>query len=257
MLEVIALLRLLLELCADVGPKLRRTMTQPMLTVGLLTLVYGGMHVVREASLSGGLRVAFLDSEASRDARKREVENVMMQAELRQFTESNRLIEKSLETLLQRVAGAARVRLDVFHNGVIGITGNGLLRYDVTNTAAAPGHSSGPLVHNQPLADWGSVLPSLLAGQWQMLRTDQFKSASVRARFEAMGARVSLLCPVADVQGKLAGALIVSWDSGSPPPAGDELRNLAASIQHIGGQIAAVLDLRSSTGWSGGRGGRD
>ncbi|HXT81137.1 MAG TPA: hypothetical protein VN702_16350 [Acetobacteraceae bacterium] len=253
MYEVIALFRLLVEVCASAGPTVRRTLAQPVLTVCLMTVVYGGMHVLREESLSGGLRVAFLDSEASRDARKRELENAMMQAELRQFTKSNRLIEKSLETLLERAAGAARVRLDVFHNGVIGITGNGLLRYDVTNTAAAPGHSSGPLVHNQPLSDWGSVLPALLAGRWQMVRTEEFKSASVRARFEAMGASISLLCPVADVQGKLAGALIVSWDAGNAPPSGVELQSLATSVQHIGGQIAAVLDLRGASGWSGGR----
>jgi hypothetical protein len=38
--------------------------------------------------------------------------------------------------------------LDVVHIGVNGITGTALLRYDVTNAAASPGHTVGAKVVN-------------------------------------------------------------------------------------------------------------
>jgi len=73
---------------------------------------------------------------------------------LKQASQTDRLIDALLLTLLQKAPTAARVRLDVIHNGVTGVTGTALLRYDMTNSVAARGHSVGDLVTNQPLSDW-------------------------------------------------------------------------------------------------------
>ena len=74
------------------------------------------------------------------------------------------LIDQDLAALLAKVPGAARAQLGVIHNGVTGITGIGLLRFDTTNGAAAPGRAIGERAQNEPLADWNGYLSTLLAG---------------------------------------------------------------------------------------------
>lgn len=249
MIEFLALFRLLLELCADLGRASGRKLIQPMLTAACLTGAYTAVHITKEGSVTAGIRVAFLDGDTVKSERRRLEEQTTMQTELRQFAAANKLIDQLLESMLVRAAGASRVHLNVIHNGVTGLTGTGLLRYDVTNSVAGPGRLAGTAVTNQPLSDWSDFLPALLAGQCSSHRITDLHAMSIRARFEALGATGVLVCPAADVQGKTVGAIFILWDGTDAVPEGDDLRRLMAAGQHLGGQIAAVLDLQGPPPW--------
>ncbi len=249
MIELLVVIRTALNILAGLREPVRRVLIQPVLTVMLLVLLYGGMHAVRESSLTDGFRVAFLESDAGHAQRNREMENGVLQAELRHFVESNRLIEQLLETVLQRIPGAARVRLDVIHNGVVGLSGTGLLRYDVTHAVAAPGRATDGLVQNKPMSEWTDLLPTLLAAQCLVRATGDLHSQSNRSRFAAMAVGTIMACPVADVQGRLLGALLVTWDLSDQPPLPPALGGLMQLGQQVGAQIAAILDLRGPPPW--------
>ncbi len=249
MIELLTSFRLLLELFADLGRTSGRRLVQPMLTVACLAAAYTAIHVMQEGNLTAGIRAAFLDNETARSERRRLEEQTTLQTELHQFAAANKLIDQLLESMLARSAGASRVRLNVIHNGVTGLTGTGLLRYDVTNGVAAPGRSVGPSVANQPLSDWSDFLPSLLAGQCAFHRIGDLHAASMRASFDQFGAASMLICPSADVQGKVVGAIFIFWDGNDPAPEGNDLRRLMTEGQHLGAQIAAVLDLQGPPPW--------
>ncbi len=249
MIEFLALFRVVFDLCVDLGRASGRKLIQPMLTAACLTGTYTAIHITKEGSLTAGIRSAFLDGETITSERRRLEEQSKLQTELHQFAAANKLIDQLLETMLVRAAGASRVRLNVIHNGVTGLTGTGLLRYDVTNSVAAPGRLAGVAVTNQQLSDWSDFLPALLAGQCFMHHVADLHAVSIRARFETLGATGVMVCPAADVQGKIVGAIFILWDGTDPVPEGDDLRKLMAAGQHLGGQIAAVLDLQGPPPW--------
>jgi hypothetical protein len=167
-----------------------------------------------------------------------------LQEELQQFVAANRLINQLLENIMIHAPGASRASLGVIHNGVTGMTGTGLLRYDDTNSVAAQGRVAGTIVSNQPLSDWSDFLPSLLAGQCGFYRTMDMKGAAIRARLESYGVSNVMVCPAADVQSKVVGAIFVMWDLNDPLPDAAQMKDLVLAGQHSGSQIAAVLDLR-------------
>jgi hypothetical protein len=248
MLDFLAIMRVVLEISSEIYRLYRRNLMQPLLTALCLTGAYAVVHVTQEGSLFTGLRSAFFDNDASRAERRRLELQALLQAELHQFAEANKLIDQHLQTLLIR-GKASRVHLDVIHNGVTGLTGTGLLRYDVTNSVAAAGRSTGAAVQNQPLSDWSGFLPALLSGQCVMLRVPDLASVALRARFEAFGATSVMICPAADIQGKAVGATFAFWDSNDTPPEGDALLDMMDAGRHVGAQIAAVLDLRGPPPW--------
>lgn len=248
--DLLALFREVYELCAWLGRRTGQKLFQPMMTALCVTLAYASIHVTREGSLTEGVRVAFLDNEADRSERRRLEEQTAMQTELRQFAAANRLIDQLLLSMLGRATGASRVRLNVIHNGVSGLTGTGLLRYDVTNGVAAPGRLAGVAVVNQPLSEWSDFLPALLSGQCAMIKVAAMQAVSLRARFEAFGASNFLACPAADVQGKTVGAIFIFWDGAEPVPDGEGLRQLMADGLRLGAQVAAILDLRGPAPFS-------
>jgi hypothetical protein len=137
----------------------------------------------------------------------------------------------------------------VIHNGVTGLTGTGLLRYDITNTATAAGRLPGQAAVNQPLSEWSDFLPVLLAGQCSFHRVADLRALALRARFDSYGSTSVLVCPAADVQGKTVGAVFVSWDAADPVPATAELRAAMVTQLHLGAQVAAVLDLQGPPPW--------
>lgn len=230
--------------------QLRRWVGQPALTAALLTSLYAGYHVVHESSLGEGLWVAFLETNASRATRLREREDAILQAELRHMADSNKVIDQLLTSLLDRAMTAARVRLDVIHNGVTGVTGMGLLRYDVTNSVAGAGHAPGALVQNQPLSEWADFLPDLLAGRCHVYTSNALGRTAMRGRMEALNVGTLLVCPVADQQGRLLGAIFLLWDTGTRMPEAGDFERLIQSAQTVGPRIATVLDLRTSSYWS-------
>ena len=249
MTDFIAVLQVLLELCLALGRESGRWLMEPLLTAICLTCAYTVIHVTREGGLAAGLRAAFLENDAAKAERRRVEEQMNMQSELRRFAAAHRLIDQLLETMLARANGASRVRLNVIHNGISGLTGVDLLRYDVTNGVAAPGRSVGESVVNQPLSDWADFLPQLLSGTCSMHHVCELKAAAIRARFSKFGATSLLVCPASDVQGKTVGAIFVFWDGADQVPDGDALRKLMGAGQHLGAQVAAVLDLQGPPPW--------
>lgn len=250
MLDILRLVRIVLELLVNLGQPIRTVLLQPMVTVAMLVFLYAGWHVRDEGSIGAGLRVAFVDTTAYRLKHLRELESTMLQGQLRQTAKTDRLIDQLLAALLAHAPTAARVRLDVVHNGVTGITGTALLRYDVTNAVAAAGHSAGAMVINQPLSDWNEFLPALLAGKCQVVAVDEHaNSAALRARLEALGAGTFMVCPVIDIQGRLLGGVLTTWDVRDQPPTGQELQVLMEIAKGIGAQIASALDLRGYLPW--------
>jgi hypothetical protein len=249
MIDVLTSLRLLLDLFAHLGRFSRQQLIQPITTVALLIAAYTAIHVGQERSLGLGLRAAFIDNDASRLERSRLDRQIMLQAELKHFAAANALIDQHLEFLLAHAPGASRVRLNVIHNGVTGLTGTGLLRYDVTNMVAAPGRSLGPSVQNAPLSDLGDFLPGLLGGQCALHRVSDLHAGPILVRFISLGVTSVIACPAADVQGKLVSAVLISWDGASQPPDGSDLRVLMDIGHHVGAQIAAVLDLEGPPPW--------
>ena len=244
MLDFIMLFNAMLDTFSRLRLPKFRLFLQPVMTATLLTGLYAGYHVVHESSLLDGIRVAFLESNAARATRLREREDATVQAELRHLSDSNKVIDRLLESLIDQTPTVARARLDIIHNGMTGVTGMGLLRYDVTNSVAGPGHASGPLVQNRPLAEWAEFLPELLAGRCRLYTMDELRNLQFKTRLDALNVGTFLICPVTDQHSRLLGAIILFWDGGTRVPDGVELDHLMAVSRQAGLQIATVLDLR-------------
>lgn len=244
MLEIIGFFQTVLELVLDFGRLSGRRLIQPVLTAICLTGVYGAIHVGQEGSLGAGIHAAFLDNETTRLERHRIEEQATLQEELRQFVSANKVINQILDSIMLHAPGASRASLSVIHNGVTGMTGSGLLRYDDTNSVAAPGRVAAAVVTNQPLSDWDDFLPSLLAGQCTFRRSSELHGLALRARVESYGVTSLLVCPAADVQGKTVGAIFVMWDAHDQLPDNKQLQGLLEAGMRQGAQIAAVLDIR-------------
>jgi GAF domain len=109
---------------------------------------------------------------------------------------------------------------------------------------ASAGHAAGTFTVNQPLSEWNDFLPTLLAGKCAFQRYGDDLSVTLRARLVALGAGSFLACPVIDIEGRVLGATVVTWDERDPPPIGEDLRSLMEFARSICVQIAAALDLR-------------
>jgi hypothetical protein len=245
MLEIVRLVRSILEMLLSLGQPLRVMLVQPLITVGMLLFLYAGWHVRDEGSVNAGLRVAFVDTRAYRVEHQRDLETTMLQTQLHQAAQTDRLINRMLQALLEQAPSASRVRLDVFHNGVLGVTGTALLRYDVTNAVATRGHSVGALVVNRQLSDLSGLLPALLAGKCQVGLVAQELNIEFRARLEELGAVSYMACPVVDVLDRLLGGVLVQWDGGDHRPEGDAMQAIMDHAKYVAAQIASALDLRT------------
>jgi hypothetical protein len=244
MLEVLRLLNMLLSMLGGLRQSLANVVLEPLLTVGLLLGLYAGWHVRDEGDIVAGLRVAFVDTRANRESERQALINAVMQADLRRYATSSRMIDQMLATVVTHTAGVARVRLAVIHNGVSGLTGINMLRYDVINAVAPPGRAAGELVVNQPLSTWSDLLPALLAGKCQVVVAADVHNAALHTRLQTLGANTNLTCPVTDIEGKLLGAIFVDWDGGDQAPEGEQLQALIDFDERIGVQVASVLNLR-------------
>ncbi len=243
--EALRLFNTLLSMLGELRQPLANLVMNPLLTVGLLLGLYAGWHVRDEGDLLAGLRVAFIDTTANREAERRELVTALMQAQLHQYATSSQLIDQMLATVIAHAAGVARVRLAVIHNGVSGVTGISMLRYDVVNAVAPPGRAAGEMVINQPLSTWSELLPALLAGKCQVVVAADVHNFALRTRIQMLGVNTNLTCPVTDIEGKLLGATFTDWDVGDQAPAGEQLQAIIDFNQRIGGQVASVLNLRS------------
>jgi len=248
MIEILRLLNILLSIVINWRQPLATLVLQPLVTVALLLCLYAGWHVRDEGSLAEGLRVAFVDTRANRQVEEQQIVAALLQAELHQYAKAGKLIDQALTNLLLHSDGAARIRLGVIHNGVSGLTGVNLLRYDVINAVAPAGRAPGGLLVNEPLTTWGEFLPSLLAGKCQLMVLGDVHNFALQARLESLGASSLLSCPVTDLEGKLLGAIFTNWDAADKPPSGEQLQAVIEVNQRVAGQIASVITLRGNAG---------
>ena len=203
----------------------------------------------------GGLTVAFVESNADRISRFRHSEALAMQMEIQHLAKSNLIIDRLMGQFVAQAPTIARARLGVIHNGAYGVTGLGLLRYDVTNAVAGAGHAAGPLAQNSSLAEWSDFLPDLLAGECKKIVIKDMENTAGRARLEELAGRARLeelkasaflSCPVADIGKRLLGSVAVYWDEGTYVPSGAEMDRLINTGKKVGLLIAAMLDLRKA-----------
>ena len=242
--EILRLLDIVLSILGNWRQPLASLVGQPLVTVGLLLGLYAGWHIRDEGSVAQGLRMAFVDTRANREAQAQRIVAALLQAEVQQYARAGRLIDQALTNLLQHSAGAARIRLGVIHNGVSGLTGVSLLRYDIINAVALPGRTPGALTVNDPLTVWSDFLPSLLAGNCQLQMAADVRNYALKARLEALGADSLLACPVIDLEGKLLGAMLTNWDLADKPPSGEQLQAVIETDQRVSGEIASAITLR-------------
>jgi hypothetical protein len=237
---IIPLATELLHLLNHSSKAVRAALLPVCMTAALNLTLYAGWHVVQEGSLLDGVRAAFLNTGTSRAhdyAHK-------MQLELQVSATSDRLIHGLLQDVLETAGNAARVRLSVIHNGQVLISGNGMLRFDITHAVTAPGRDSGVLVTNQPLSEWADYLTNLLAGNCVTFNVADVHNANARIRMASLGMQLFIACPVINVQGVLLGAIFVSWDHGDTLPAKEDLPKLYGEMKHVAAQVAIALDMR-------------
>jgi hypothetical protein len=89
----------------------------------------------------------------------------------------------------------------------------------------------------------------VIVGQCSFHRVADLSAASLRARCEGAGATRLLVCPNADVQSRVVGAVFIFWDGANRTPTDSDLQALMAVEQHLGAQIATVLALQGPPPW--------
>ena len=245
--EGLSFIKALIDIAALKNSKLAvlaRACLQPVITVFFLGLVYLGSWVIHTGSLVEGFKAAFIDNNIAMLQRKSDIETALLQAELKQTAVSEALVNKQLTALLHLTPNAARIRVAVIHNGVVGTTGISILRYDTTTVVANSGRVPGPFIVNQPLKGWVRTLPSLLAGECVDYPTADIEVLAERERVESMGTLYILTCPVMDINHQLLGSMFIHWDVLSEVPVGKAMERLKEEAKSTGRQVAIALDLR-------------
>lgn len=235
------------ETALDIAKKLPggvlQTLATSATTVIMALILYTGFHIVRENSFTKGIASAFLLSDAQRTGQAEQAHLTNLQYELRRAAASDKFVKQLMTATLAKVPGAARERLAVIHNGVVGLSGVGLLRWDITYAVAIPGRSPGEAVSNAPLSQWSEFLPTLLAGKCFVRHPETIQDAASRARWAAMAAVAGLECPIEDLDGRLLGATQISWENAKDLPAPADMPEIERTVIGYNAQIAAALDL--------------
>ncbi len=227
--DILAGLRLLYVLFGSASPILQ-ILRGPLLTVVMMTGMLVSVVSVREGGLQAGLLLLLNNPHASDT----------MQRELRTVARRDAVIDGLLRALLAKAPTAARIRLAIIHNGEIGLTGVGLLRFDITHGVARQGFAVGSFVTNGPLSDWNSYLAKLLAAQCSVAGLEDMSPAE-KGRMVELGVQDRLACPVADIQGRLLGGLFITWPIGAAVPEDSDMRALQDTTQAIAAQVAAAM----------------
>ena len=229
----------------EVFEKVWKLSSQLVMSFVAVVIFWAGLNIVRERDLIRGLEVAFVDSRHQTIVREADTHSAVLQDELRRVSESNELIHKIMDAMMRSAPGADRARFSVFHNGISGLTGIGLLRYDVIVAVAGPGRSEGDLEQNRPLEEWSSYLPELIAGRCAWVDASSIRNTSARARMEDMGIKVFNVCPVVDSFSRVLGAVAVYWSRGDDPPPNQSVREeLSAQNLQAASRIAGAMELR-------------
>lgn len=179
-----------------------------------------GYHAVRERDAILGFQMAFMDSSRIQIERETSARADQMQAELRHIVSSNAAIQRVLSGIVESddPAPPARARVAIIHNGVVGVTGIGMLRFDIHSSFSGPGRKEGEAQQNLPLSQWNDYMPTLLQKKCVFQRLSDITIAAAKARMESMGISSFIACPMIDTKSQILGALFVSWDAGDRMP---------------------------------------
>lgn len=227
--DLIAIIRLL-RIVGAAAPAILVTLRGPVLTIVLLAALLMSVLTAREGGVRPAVRL-LLEKPRTADA---------MQVELRTVARRDEVLERLMEAVLAKAPTAGRVRLAVIHNGEVGLTGVGLLRFDITHATANPGYTVGPLVTNGPLSDWNAYLTKFLAAECVSSGLEDMASEE-RARMVDLGVSWRLGCPLMDIQGRLLGGLFITWPVGAALPDDAAMRALGDATKLVAAQIAAAM----------------
>lgn len=219
---------------------------QALVTCIMAMVIYFGWWAIQDNSVSQGFYDAFVQSKRGTAEQIREAQVALIQARLKQTAQSDILISQHMQALLAEIPGAFRIRLAIIHDGVTGVTGIDLMRFDITNAVVTPGHTTGPMLQNEPLNEWSKFLPSLIDGKCE-LGLSENAAPMLRDRLNDLGVFATMVCPIIDVRNQLLGALFIHWDRSGIIPTDVVLKTIKAQAIDIGHQIAATLDLEVAT----------
>lgn len=243
--DAIDLFKALALAIAGMGVMVRAAVLNAVVLMVFLGFAYSAFFIIREGGVFIGLRAAFVDSTASNAAREAQIKADDMQAELRHVAASDLLIQDGLREILVRAPNAARARVAVFHNGIYGLTGLGMLRFDITHAEASDGVFAGDAVSNAPLSELRDVLPALMEGHCILTDAapDVLRPLAHASRLTSI--RHILSCPAMDVHRRIIGAVFVSWDTDTVPT-GATLEGVIRATMTTASQIAALYNARTS-----------
>jgi hypothetical protein len=242
--ETMTFMKALIDLVSINGMIFKRMgqmLLQPLLTVAIGMMVYGGWFVIREDSISVGLHAAFVSNSGDKPG-----ELAIIQAEISRTAEANRVIDQILTSALANIPGAARIRLAVIHNGIAGVTGLSMLRSDITNAIARPGRATGDLSVNLPMGSLATFSPSMLDGSCWLNNTNNLSFNPGREHLERVGVKTFLACPVKDPNGLLLGEIALHWDSGDTVPVGADMERVTNDLKVVTDRVGGIITLRSN-----------
>jgi hypothetical protein len=234
---------LLLTFLSKVGGEARKALVQGVVYLALAAAAFCGSYMLQEGGVLPGFQAAYraLTRQSEADLAGH------YSASLKASAVADQTINKLLQTTLLAVPSAARVRIAIIHNGVTGLTGIGLLRFDITYAVGAPGRDAGELVENHSMTEWGDFMPKLLRGDCAMVDIGSVSNATMRARAQAMNMAAFLACPILDPEDRMLGALMVSWDTVDPVPNDPAVTVIAARLKFIAGNVGIALSLQRAS----------
>jgi len=245
--DIVYILKNVTAILKGAGSGLKNAVLNAVVLAIFAVVAYGGFHVSREGSFSAGMRAAFVDSKADITQRAALETAYVIQAELRQAAASDILINDMLMDALQKFPDVARAVVAQLHNGDYGLSGMGLLKFNITHAQAAAGRAVGELSVDAPLSEWSDFLHTLLNGKCSYYLVQALKSNQAIARHAKMRVTSFMACPVKDTADRLLGGIVVSWDLGDTTPSEEERANLAAHLTTLGSKVAVLIDLAVST----------
>lgn len=229
-----------------VRKEISKSLASSFLTVVFMALAYLFVQSLDSGSLTSALFRHFIETHEQAVDRQRDEYSEKMKRELLLVQISERAIDDTIQRLLKSVPNAARVRVDIIHNGTTGITGVNFLKYDVVAATAAPGRQKGELPINQPLGEWNDYLSDLIARKCVFRNTSASTNITVSDRIAAMGIKAVYICPIYDRTGLMLGALFLSWDLNDPLPS--DLGPVDTLVKNAANEVAAAYNMRIDPG---------
>ena len=242
---LVMFLRATAVLFTNASGEVRKALIHSIVYVLVFLLLYAGYNIVQaKGDLLTGLQNTFAPSKERDRAADAEGYKWRLQYELKAAAQSDKIITQVLSNVLGNSVGAARAELAIVHNGVSGVTGIGLLRYDIVNGVAALGRARSDAAANLPLANWADYSRTLFGGECAWEDVTRLQSAMARSMWQNMNVGHFLACPVIDVQNLTLGAVFISWDDNDPLPDNKQLQAIIAATREQTGKLGAALDLR-------------